>query len=108
MAISSTTTRATFGSILGTVTTTATAATNLIGTVSSVIDIGASYVDDFKTEQALRSKANKYHVANKVAISVAQELAQMDMQVEEFCQLSEKHAASYNAHYSNLTNLLKD
>lgn len=101
------TTRLTFGAILGTVNTTATTISASIGTVGDAVGMLNSYVEKAAREQKIRHKADTNEFKNRLINELSMQRAVQERQVIEFCNDKQNEALFKKAH-DELQELLKD
>lgn len=86
------TTRATFGSVLSVVTSTATAAVSLLDNINSGIDMLSVEINDAKASQHFASIKHKALVEKRAKSEFITELTELNLQLVEYANKSAEHA----------------
>lgn len=100
------TARMTFGTVLGTVSTTAVAVSTVIGTGVKGINMLEKFVDDAAEKQTLRSKLDMESFQVRLVEEVAMEDTERGLKLEEFMSKTPKHAELYKSNYERLQKIL--
>jgi len=101
------TTRATFGSILSTVTTTATTINNVLDTANQAVSMATAYVTKAAEEQRLRHIEEKDKYLHELLQQSAIERAENEKKVETYRNQSDFHKEAYDRQYARLEELFK-
>ena len=101
------TTRLTFGALLGTVNTAATTLTSTLDAAGSAVGMLNAFVDKAAKEQRIRHKVDTNEFKNRLVNETAMARAQREKQVIAFCKDPESKELYAKAH-DELMELLKD
>jgi hypothetical protein len=101
------TARMTFGTILGTVSTSAVAISTVIGTGVKGINMLEKFVDDAATKQHKRSLLDMESFQTRLLEEVAQEDAERGLKLDEFMSKSAQHRELYKLNYERLAAVLE-
>ena len=101
------TSRLTFGAVLETVTTTATALTGALSAVSEGTQILGAFVSKAAEEQRYRHLADKESFIERLITEKSEERATANLAVERFIAKSASHAKHYEDAYNTFTAILR-
>ena len=101
------TTRLTFGAVLGSVNAAAGTITSTLDTATKAVGMLNRFVSDAADKQALRSKVDMHEFKNVLVEQKAMEEATRKKAIEEFCKDS-TNAKHYKAAYDRLAQLVND
>lgn len=96
------TTRSTYGSLLGTITTAANAVTSTLSTIDTSIGMAATAIEDAARRQAARSKLDAHSYKRQIATEKAQELEVLDQSILDWLDGDEARTNRFNATYAEL------
>ena len=100
------TTRATFGSLLGTIQTTAMTVTNVLDAANSGVGMLNSYVEDAATKQKARIKIDHAVFLEDLIREKSREEAQSTLNIQKFCSQSAEHKTAYENSYNKFSELM--
>lgn len=101
------TTRLSFGAVLGTVQSTANAVTGALDAASAGIGMLNSFVTQAADNQRVRQIADKEDFVENLIMEKAEQRATAYLKVEKFCGKSPDHAKHYQGAYERFTQLLR-
>lgn len=101
------TTRLSFGAVLGTVQSAATTITATLDTVSTAVGMATSFVTQAADNQRLRQIADKEDFIENLIMEKAEQRATAHLKAEKFISKSAQHAEHYKASYETFTALLR-
>ena len=99
------TSRLTFGAVLGTVTETASAVTAIANTITVGVGMANSYVREAAFEQQKAAEISRLTFEENLYELAAQKEAERKLLILNFTNKSPQHAALYEAAYNRLVNL---
>lgn len=102
------TTRLSFGAVLGTVQSAATTITASLDTVSTAVGMATSFVTQAADNQRLRQIADKEDFVENLIMEKAEQRSVAHLKAEKFISKSPDHARLYGAAYDKFTKLLRD
>lgn len=101
------TTRLSFGAVLGTVQSAATSLTATLDTVSTAVGMATSFVTQAADNQRYRQIADKEDFIENLIMEKSEQRSIANLKVEKFVQKSPDHAKHYKAAYDKFTKLLR-
>lgn len=101
------TTRLSFGAVLGTVQSTANAVTGALDAASAGIGMLNSFVTQAADNQRIRQVADKEDFVEALIMEKAEQRATAYLKVEKFVSKSPDHAKHYQGAYERFTQLLR-
>ncbi len=101
------TTRLSFGAVLGTVQSAATTVTATLDTVSTAVGMATSFVSQAADNQRLRQIADKEDFIEALIMEKAEQRATAHLKAEKFCGKSTEHAKHYGEAYKRYESLLR-
>ena len=101
------TTRLTFGAVLGTVQNAATTVTTTLDAVNNGVGMLSSFVTEASINQKLRNVADREDFLENLIQERAEARALSAIKVETFCKKSAEHAQHYADAYTCFTKLLR-
>lgn len=102
------TTRLSFGAVLGTVQSAATTLTSTLDTVTTAVGMATSFVSQAADNQRLRQIADKEDFVENLIMEKAEQRTLSNLKVEKLISKSADHAKHYSAAYAKFTKLLRD
>lgn len=100
------TTRSTYGSLLGTITTLAQTASNTLSTIDTTIGMASTAIDDAARRQKARSKLDEVAYKETIAKEKAMELELQQEAILDWCEEVEGRAERFKATYDSLRAVL--
>ena len=91
--------RLTFGALFGTITSAANAATATIDAASDGANMLTSYVREASKDQRDRQILHRLNYQDNLKHEFAQEAAEREKSVDEYCDKSPENKTRYNRHY---------
>lgn len=101
------TTRLSFGAVLGTVQSAATTLTTTLDTVSVAVGMATSFVSQAADNQRLRQIADKEDFVENLIMEKSEQRATAHLKAEKFISKSADHAKHYGEAYKTFTGLLR-
>ena len=101
------TSRATFGALLSTVSTTANTVTKSLDVVTHAVSMASAFVQNAAQEQQLNILADKETFIEDLIRRKAKEQTDSTIAVQEFISLSKAHADAYESAYTKYTGILR-
>lgn len=101
------TSRLTFGAVLGTVQTTANTITSSLDVINSGVSMLTTYVSGAAENQRIRAIADKESFLENLTREKAYEEAASTLKVAKFCQQSADHLKFYTEAYETYSKLLR-
>lgn len=101
------TTRLSFGAVLGTVQSAATTITATLDTVSTAVGMATSFVSQAADNQRLRQIADREDFVENLIMEKAEQRATAHLKAEKFIAKSADHAKHYEQSYRTFTKLLR-
>lgn len=102
------TTKFTFGSILETVTKTASTITSVLDTTTKSIGMVDRFVGKASDEQQLSYRKDRRTFVHNLVRTASEEQAQADIKVIEFCNQSDQHKELFEKSYIEFSDLFED
>ena len=102
------TTRLSFGAVLGTVQSAATTVTTTLDTVAVAVGMATTFVTQAADNQRLRQIADKEDFVENLIMEKAEQRAISHLKAEKFVAKSSDHNRLYSAAYTKFTKLLRD
>lgn len=99
------TTRATFGAILGTVSGVATSAVNIIEVGNTIVAKAQLAADDSLKQQTIRSKIANARMQEMAIREAAMEQAVSTVQIKKFQSQDNEHSEAYSEAYDQFASL---
>lgn len=96
------TTRSTYGAILGTVTSAASALTTALSTMDTTVGMAATAIDDAARRQKARSKLDELAYKDSIAKEKSMELELQQESIIDWCDEVEGRAERFKATYDRL------
>lgn len=101
------TTRLSFGAVLGTVQSAATTVTATLDTVSTAVGMATSFVTQAADNQRMRQVVDKEDFIENLIMEKAEQRATAHLKAERFISKSPEHAKHYENAYKTFTKLLR-
>lgn len=101
------TTRVSFGAVLGTVQSAAATITGALNAASDGIGMLNSFVTQAADNQRIRQIADREDFVEGLIMEKAEQRALAYLKVEKFCTKSADHGKHYGSAYERFTNLLR-
>lgn len=101
------TTRLSFGAVLGTVQATANTLTGALDAAAAGVGMLNSFVTQAADNQRLRQVADKEDFIEDLVREKAQQRTESDVKIAKFTSKSTGHLAAYNNHYARFESLLR-
>lgn len=101
------TTRLSFGAVLGTIQATANTVTGALDAASAGVGMLNSFVTQAADNQRIRQVADKEDFIENLIMEKAQQRSESYLKVEKFCSKSESHAKHYASAYKSFTTLIR-
>jgi hypothetical protein len=100
------TTRTAFGALMGTITTAASAVTNIIGQVDTTVGMAGTALDDAARRQQARSKLDARSYKRVIVSEKAMELETLQESILDWTNGDPTRAARFKATYDDLMSAL--
>jgi hypothetical protein len=104
--MSTATARLTIGAVLGTVGSAANTVSTVLGGVTKSVSMLDQFLDDAIEKQQARSIVDMADFESSLAEEKAQEMAERQLQVLQFCKQSVRHGELYEANFNRISDLL--
>lgn len=101
------TTRLSFGAVLGTVQAAANTVTGALDAASAGVGMLSSFVTQAADNQRLRQIADKEDFIEDLIREKGQQRTESDVKIAKFTSKSGDHLAAYNNHYARFESLLR-
>lgn len=101
------TTRLSFGAVLGTVQSAATTVTTALDAATSAVGMASAFVTQAADNQRLRQIADKEDFIENLIMEKAEQRATAHLKAEKFISKSADHAKHYEQSYKTFTKLLR-
>lgn len=102
------TTRLSFGAVLGTVQSAATTVTTTLDTVAVAVGMATTFVTQAADNQRLRQIADREDFVENLIMEKSEQRTLSNLKVEKLISKSPDHAKHYSAAYAKFTKLLRD
>lgn len=99
--------RATFASVLGTVTATANTVTTTVSAINDAVGMANRLVKNASTQQEARLKASNESFIDNLIRDMSKQEAEADLREVEFMNKSAEHKTLYVKHFDKYSALLK-
>lgn len=101
------TTRLSFGAVLGTIQATANTLTGALDAAAAGVGMLNGFVTQAADNQRIRQIADKEDFVENLIMEKAQQATEAVIKAHKFCTKSKEHAEAYNDKYARFTSLLR-